>query len=157
VDYDGVQAIRVHMYLTDVDEGTAPMQYVLGSHRVGSLRGRPLRTADNGVDERAVTERFGVAAVQTLTGAAGTTFVSDPRGLHRATAPVEGDRLFLVMAIRGGTFAGPVHRTRAVPVQDEQFGRLLADRGGPLRLFEAIEPDDASGPSTVRVARLASP
>jgi hypothetical protein len=157
VDFDGIHAIRVHMYLTDVDDGTAPMQYVPGSHRVGSLRGRALRFADEGIDERAVTQRFGASAARTITGPAGTTFVSDPRGLHRATAPIDGDRLFLVMAIRGGAFAGAVHRKRAVPVRDEHFGRLLADPRGPLRLFEAIEPDGSSNTATVGVARLASP
>jgi hypothetical protein len=157
VDFDGVQAIRVHMYLTDVDEGTAPMQYVPGSHRVGSLRARALRSADEGADERVVIQQFGASAVRTITGPAGTTFVSDPRGLHRATPPVAGDRLFLVMAIRGGMFGGAVHRKRAVPVRDDDFGRLLADPRGPLRLFEAIVADGSSGAPTVGVARLASP
>jgi hypothetical protein len=155
VDYDGIQAIRVHMYLTDVDSESAPMEYVLGSHRVGSQHGREFRGADDGLDEAVVSRRFGAAAIRAVTGVAGTTFVTDPRGLHRATSPEGHDRLFLVTAIRAGAFAGAYHRRRAVPVRDERFGLLLDDPRGPLRLFEAIADEESSTLSAASVARLA--
>ena len=155
MDFDGVQAMRVHVYLTDVDEDSAPMRFVRGSHRVGSLRGRQFRAADNGLDERVVVERFGQSATCTLTGPAGTTFVTDPRGLHRGTAPRTRDRLFLVVPFQAGAFAGYVHRRRAVPVRDDAFGRLLDIPNGPLRLFEALHADTGAGPPKLRVARLA--
>ncbi len=50
------------MYLTDVDDDSAPMEFVLGSHRVGSLRGPQFRAADMGLDEDVVIERFGPSA-----------------------------------------------------------------------------------------------
>jgi hypothetical protein len=129
------------------------LQYVPGSHRILSLRGRGFRAADGGLDEVTVTERFGAASVRSVTGRSGTTFVADPRGLHRATPPVDRDRLFFAMGVQAGAFAGAFHRRRAVPVRDAGFGRLLDADASPLRLFEAIGEDD---PSTgeVRVARL---
>jgi hypothetical protein len=87
-------------------------------------------------------------------GPAGTTFVTDPRGLHRGTTPRERDRLFLVVPIQAGGFAGYVHRRRAVPVRDEAFARLLDIPGGPLRLFEALTDGTAATPRP-SVARLA--
>jgi hypothetical protein len=154
MDFDGVQAMRVHVYLTDVDDQSAPMQFVRGSHRVGSLRGSQFSSADQGLDERIVAERFGSSATATITGSAGSTFVTDPRGLHRGTAARTRDRLFLVIPIQAGGFAGYVHRRRAVPVRDEQFGRLLDVPAGPLRLFER-QATDFHEPSPLRVARLA--
>jgi hypothetical protein len=154
MDFDGVQAMRVHVYLTDVDEDNAPMQFVRGSHRVRSLRGPKFRAADTGLDERVVVERFGASATCTIMGPAGTTFVTDPRGLHRGTTPRERDRLFLVVPIQAGGFAGYVHRRRAVPVRDEAFARLLDIPGGPLRLFEALTDGTAATPRP-SVARLA--
>jgi hypothetical protein len=148
MDFDGVQALRVHLYLTDVDDDHAPMQYVRASHRVGALRGREMHAADDALDEDAVIARFGAAAVTTVTGPAGTTFVTDPRGLHRGTAPVAGDRLFLVMPIQAGAFAGYVRRVRTLPVRDAAFGGLVDEPQGPLRLF--ARADDGGG-----VARLA--
>ena len=145
LDYDGVRAVRVHVYV----------EYVPGSHRVGALRGREFGNADNGLNDVVVTERFGASAGRAITGPAGTTFVTDPRGLHRATPPRDHDRLFLVMAIRAGAFAGAVNRRRAVPVRDDDFGRMLEIPLGPLRLFEAIADDRSSNAPTSRVARLA--
>jgi hypothetical protein len=152
MDFDGVQAMRAHVYLTDVGDDDAPMQFVRGSHRVGSLRGREFRDADRGLDEQVVVERFGESATCTITGPAGTTFVTDPRGLHRGTAPRGRDRLFLVVPMQAGGFAGYVHRRRAVPVRDEAFARLLGVPGGPLRLFEADATTSASGVSVARLA-----
>ena len=154
MDFDGVGAIRAHMYLTDVDEGTAPMQFVPGSHRVGALRGSRFGTADFGLAEHLVADRFGAASAITITGPAGTTFVTNPQGLHRATHPREADRLFMVIPIQAGSFAGYVNRRRAVPVRDHQFGRMLGRQNGPLRLFvEGHESAEATTP--LRVSRLA--
>jgi hypothetical protein len=155
MDFDGVRAVRVHMYLTDVGDGNAPMQYVPGSHRPGSLRGRPFRQADLGLDDDVVTARFGASCARTITGPAGTTFVTDPRGLHRGTAPLDGDRLFLVTPIQAGSFAGYVRRRRSTPVRDDEFSRLLTMTGGPLRLFAQLaEPETAGLPTSV--ARLST-
>ncbi len=155
MDFDGVQAIRVHVYLTDVDEDSAPMEFVRGSHRVGSLRGPQFRAADMGLDEDVVIERFGPSAARTITGPAGTTFVTDPRGLHRGTAPRRRDRLFLVVPIQAGAFAGYVHRRRAVPLRNDDFAQLLDVPTGPLRLFEASTVDSTAGARAPSVARLA--
>jgi hypothetical protein len=155
MDFDGVRAIRAHIYLTDVDDASAPMQYMPGSHRVGSLRGRQFREADFGLDANVVDERFGVGSAVTITGPAGTTFVTDPQGLHQGTTPRGRDRLFLVLPIQAGSFAGYVHRRRAIPVRDDDFRRVLAVRDGPLRLFEALDEDEVTEPRPVSAARLA--
>ena len=102
-------------------------------------------------------QRFGADRVRSVTGPAGTTFVADARGLHRATAPADGDRLFLAMGIQAGAFAGAFHRPRAVPVRDDGFGRLLDEPWGPLRLYRAVGDPSARHGEAVQVARLAAP
>lgn len=135
-DFDGLRALRIHLYLTDVDEGTAPMQYVAGSHRTGAIPARLRRRHGDDVPEEVVTERFGAEALVTVTGPAGTTFASVSQGLHRATRARTGARLFLVIPVQAGSLAGAYSRRRAVPVTDEGFGAALSSGDPALRLFE---------------------
>ncbi len=151
-DFDGLGAIRVHINLTDVDDGAAPMEYLPGSHRLGALRGRGFRRVDLGEADDAVARRFGRVEPRRLTGPAGTTYLSNPRGLHRAQRPTETDRLFLTLPIQAGSFAGAVTRRRSVPAVDAAFADLAAVPGGPLRLFDVV---DAAG--RVPTARLVGP
>jgi hypothetical protein len=139
-DYDGIGGLRLHLYLTDVDSSAAPMEYVLGSHRPGALRTRELRNADDGRAPESALDALGLAERRPITGPAGTTFISDSAGLHRATRPTGRDRLFLVMPLQAGIFAGYYNRRRQVPARDPRFAAAL-DAGRPeLRLFAAADP-----------------
>ena len=140
-DYDGIGGLRLHLYLTDVDETAAPMEYVLGSHRPGSLSTPELRRADDGETPESALDAMGLVDRRSITGPAGTTFVSDSTGLHRATRPTGRDRLFLVMPIRAGTFTGYYRRRRSVPVRDDTFAAALAAGRPELRLFTAADDD----------------
>jgi hypothetical protein len=139
-DFDGLGGLRLHVYLTDVDVGSAPMHYVRASHVPGALPGSMRRDATDPIAPDEVIRRFGAAAVEVITGAAGTSFMSDSTGLHRANAAVSADRLFLVMPVQAGSMAGAYNRIRRLP---------LASQRRDLRLFEAA----ASGRQ--RVATLA--
>ena len=150
VDFDGLAAVRVHVNLTDVDEGAGPMEYVWGSHDPKALRGRGMSERDEGLPEELVAARFGSSATHPLCGPAGSVFVSDSQGLHRGTPPRATERLFLVIAITAGSFATYTQRRRSVPVHDAAFGALAGNASGPLRLF----PPAPAGES---VARLEEP
>lgn len=141
-DYDGIGGLRLHLYLTDVDESAAPMEYVLGSHRPGVLSTPELRRADDAETSERALDALGLIERKTMTGPAGTTFISDSNGLHRATRPTGRDRLFLVMPIRAGGYAGYYRRRRAVPVRDERFGTALAAGRPELRLFAPAPAHD---------------
>lgn len=150
IDYDGLAAVRLHVYLTDVAADSGPMEYVRGSHRPRALAGRRFHGADFGLPHDIVDDRFGHEAVAAVTGPAGTAFLSDSQGLHRGTAPRTGHRLFMVIPISAGSFATHIQRRREVPVRDEEFGRLVREPNGPLRLFTA-----ATATTPVPTARLA--
>lgn len=136
-DYDGVCGLRFHLYLTDVDEASAPMQYVAGSHRVGAYRTAELRRADLGIASGVVQQRFPAAAIRTMTGPAGTAFVSRSSGLHRGTDPVGADRLFLVLPVQATGFAGFQLSVRSVVPRATEFAAALADGRPELRMFRA--------------------
>jgi hypothetical protein len=136
-DFDGLGGLRLHVYLTDVDEGAAPMDYVRASHLPGALPGSIRRDtlAPIAIDE--VIRRFGASAIHTVTGPAGTSFMSDSNGLHRGNPAVSADRLFLVMPVQAGSIAGAYNRIRRLPVVDSDLGRALQSGRRDLRLFEA--------------------
>jgi hypothetical protein len=134
-DYDGVGALRLHMYLTDVDTGTAPMEYLAGSHRGASLTNREVRHAGLGVADEHVWRAFPRSALRTIVGPRGTTFVSNSQGLHRGTQPMTGDRLFLVMPIQASGFAGYQFGRRSVVPRDAAFTEALRSGRPEYRLF----------------------
>ena len=134
-DYDGVAGLRLHMYLTDVDESTAPMEYLPGSHRLGALPSHALRHADLGAADVDVWSAFAPSDVRTITGPAGTTFLSDSQGLHRGTTPRSGDRLFLVMPLQATGFAGYQFGRRQVTPRHPDLDAVLRARRPEYRLF----------------------
>jgi hypothetical protein len=136
-DFDGLGGTRLHVYLTDVDLGSAPMDYVLGSHLPRAIP-RSLRSdVTDDIDEAEVRRRFPDTARHTFTGPAGTSFMSDANGLHRGTRPTTTDRLFLVMPIQAGAWAGAYNRVRRMPIVDDGLALALRSRRPDLRLFEA--------------------
>lgn len=145
-DYDGLGGLRLHMYLTDVDEGSAPMKYMKRSHRPGTLQSSSLRNADRGVRDEEVWRRFTPEDAMTITGPAGTTFISNSNGLHRGTPARTRDRLFLVMPFQATSFAGYQLRPRTVIPKDPEFTRLLACDAPAMRWFTA-SPEKRNGSS----------
>ena len=78
----------------------------------------------------------------------GTTFLTNPHGLHRATTPETRERLFLVLPFQAGGYGGYYRRTRALPVRDPELDRRLRAGDPALRLFEAA-PESARAAAMV--------
>lgn len=80
-------SFKILVYLTDVDMHSGPHRYVPGSHRERMpLRLRPYSDAD-------IARDYGAGV--TVTGAAGTAFAIDTRGIHKGVPPVARARLVL--------------------------------------------------------------
>ena len=139
-DYDGIGSLRLVVYLTDVDEGSAPMEYVTGSHRAGALRTRELRYADEGDTPPEALATLGLSHGTPMLGPAGSTFITDAFGLHRANPARTHDRLVMIVPMQAGSFAGYYQRARRVPVRDPRFADALAAGRPELRLFRPGDP-----------------
>jgi hypothetical protein len=88
-DPDDWRFLKLFVYLTDVDAASGPHVYAAASHRArGSLRAR-LWTRQE------VEGRFGAAALVTVAGRAGTSFMADTYGVHAGGVPVSQPRLIL--------------------------------------------------------------
>jgi hypothetical protein len=140
-DFDGLGGLRLHLYLTDVDEGAAPMSYVAGSHRPGGLRSAALRSADFGVSNEDVWREYPRSALRTITGPAGTTFVSDSQGLHRGNDAITTDRLFLVMPMQATGFGGYQLQPRSITARDPALAMALRDHRPEFSLFRERAAD----------------
>lgn len=136
-DFDGLGGLRLHVYLTDVDERSAPMDYVPTSHIPGALPRSVRRDVTDPIPDNTVYKLFPDNPPHTITGPAGTSFISDSNGLHRGNTPQKADRLFLVMPLQAGVLAGAFNRKRSIPVVDDEFGAALNNKRPDLRLFEA--------------------
>lgn len=144
-DFDGLGGLRLHMYLTDVDEDSAPMKYMRKSHKPGTLTSKSLRNADRGVNDAAVWNRFSPTDAMTVTGPAGTTFMSNSNGLHRGTPARTRDRLFLVMPFQATSFAGYQLKPRVVTPKNPEFAALLAQKSPSVRWFREKASKSESG------------
>lgn len=89
------------LYLTDVDPGSGPFQFVPGSHRVRSIVRANVQAAIPFGQHRyseqeiaRVCETRGITP-KTFTGAAGTLIVADTSGLHRGMPISRGQRYAL--------------------------------------------------------------
>ena len=142
-DFDGLGGLRLHVYLTDVDDGAAPMDYVRKSHRPGVIPRSIRKDVNDDIAESTVRDLFSPDCLYRFAGPAGASFMSDSNGLHRGNSPTTTDRLFLVMPIQAGSFAGAYHRVRQVPVVDHEFGLALRAHRPDLRLFRPAEPGSA--------------
>jgi hypothetical protein len=139
-DFDGLGGLRLHVYLTDVDGGAAPMDYVMGSHRPGAIPKSVRSDVTDDLARDVVNRLFPDARAHTFTGPAGTSFMSDANGLHRGNRPTTTDRLFLVMALQAGSLGGAYNRVRSIPVVDPALQVALSCGRPDLRLFEAAPP-----------------
>lgn len=90
--------VKVFVNLTDVGEGSGPLQYVRGSHR-GRLRTESFEQSFDGIGHRIsdadVERRFPPASRETGSGPVGTVIFADTRGLHRGGHATTRDRILL--------------------------------------------------------------
>jgi hypothetical protein len=88
-DCDDWRFIKVFVYLTDVDDGAGPHVYVSGTHHEHcSMRLQPYSD-----DE--VAKSYAPSRITRVTGAAGTGFAVDTRGVHKGLVPTQKPRLLL--------------------------------------------------------------
>ena len=119
-DFDDFRFFSFFIYLTDVTEGFGPQQYVPGTHKPDKFMTMLMAKLAPGVDEAEVTtipafkkltelltnstggscyvgddriiELFG-EKLETVCAGAGSGFIADPSGFHRAMHPTDGPRL----------------------------------------------------------------
>jgi hypothetical protein len=107
-DRGDFRSCNLFVYLTDVSEVTGPHSFVTGTHDINILH--PLTMERFGGDmntlqrfwswmevhrksDEDVHQYFREDEVVVYTGAKGTSFLEDTRGLHKATIPIMGPRL----------------------------------------------------------------
>jgi len=130
-------SIKLLIYVTDVGDSGGPHRYVPRSH----LDRMPLRLRRYGDLE--VARNYGGSVA--ITGAAGTAFVIDAKGIHKGTPPKNGARLLLGVQYS----LLPCLEYDYAPVPYRGRGRfhpyvnrlmVAADAGNALRVATAAAP-----------------
>ncbi|MEO7887948.1 MAG: phytanoyl-CoA dioxygenase family protein [Polaromonas sp.] len=86
-DADDLRFVKLFVYLTDTSLTSGAHRFVLGSHADDRfVRRGPIRDED-------VESAYPAAAMLTVTGSAGTGFLEETWGIHRAMLATEGRRL----------------------------------------------------------------
>lgn len=88
-DFDTPRFIKLFIYLTDVDLQSGAHVFVRGSQRSEKVN------VTRYIDDDEVEAAFGREALTAMCGQAGTCFLEDTYGIHRAGLPVERPRLIL--------------------------------------------------------------
>ncbi|MEI9982150.1 MAG: phytanoyl-CoA dioxygenase family protein [Aliidongia sp.] len=127
-DFDTPRFIKIFLYLTDVDLRSGAHVFVPGSQRSDKLR--LTRYIDN--DE--VEAEFGQDAMVAMCGPAGTCFLEDTYGIHRAGLPVDRPRLILSAQYN-------IWRSPYAPKAPPRARRIRPLIGGSIGL---ISPDSRS-------------
>lgn len=104
-DRDDLSELKLFFYASDVDNSSGPHAFIPKSHRSESLTEIfPKKALSNAVINGTSNEFFGDAylksvdfsgSVKTWLGNAGTCFLEDTRGFHRAYLPVKNARLIM--------------------------------------------------------------
>jgi ectoine hydroxylase-related dioxygenase (phytanoyl-CoA dioxygenase family) len=98
-DYNDQYLIKVFLYMSDVDKGSGPFEYVPGSARGGPYANewpwQPL--GDTYPDQAEFTNRIPESAAKTLTAPAGTLIFCDTSGFHRGGFATERRRVLGVL------------------------------------------------------------
>ncbi len=86
-DVDDLRFVKIFLYLTDADVRTGAHRFVMGSHADTRFARRgPITDSD-------VEAAYGADKLLTVTGTAGTSFLEETWGIHRALLATEGRRL----------------------------------------------------------------
>jgi hypothetical protein len=97
-DYNDQHLVKVFIYLSDVDEGAGPLEYVPGSARGGRYanewRWDPLSETYPPADE--FDRRIPPSAAKTLVGPAGSVIFCNTSGFHRGGFATERPRVMWV-------------------------------------------------------------
>ncbi|MGC4116304.1 MAG: hypothetical protein QM765_17365 [Myxococcales bacterium] len=133
-DYDDWRFLKLFVYLTDVDDGGGPHEYVLGLQR-GSGRFR----AEAYSDEE-VVRQYGTGHHRRVVGPAGTSFMADTWGIHKGNVPTTGPRMLLQIQYS----VLPVFKFAYRPVElaqatryDRYVNRLILTEPSTTRFSEA--------------------
>ena len=113
-DMNHVRFVKFFFYLTDVGEDNGPHAYLRRSHR---RLHRSLREDRRFIDAE-VFACYDEGDLLRITGAAGTMFAADTRGLHKGTRLLRGDRLVLEFQFATSHFGdspGSVRIENAIP------------------------------------------
>lgn len=105
------EMLKVMVYLTDVDAGTAPFEY-LEDASGRAVYGAPLAPAfgNSRVAESTVREHLDRGcACRRVTGPRGTIILFDDNVIHRATLAAAAHRDVLVLQVRPAAFAADPH------------------------------------------------
>jgi hypothetical protein len=94
-DYNDQYLVKVFVYMTDVDEGSGPFEYVPGSARGGPYEHEwpwePL--GESYPDPEEFAQRIPASAARTLTAPAGTMILCNTSGFHRGGFATERRRI----------------------------------------------------------------
>jgi len=117
-DYDTPRFIKLFLFLTDTDESSGAQRYVIGSHCSNRLM--LLRYIDD--DEVAVA--YGLDAVHTIGGPAGTCFLVDTFGVHKGGLPITRPRL--VFSAQYNIWGSPFAPVRPIRIPDsDRYDRFV--------------------------------
>ncbi len=109
-DPDDWKMVKFFTYLTDVQEGTGPHVYVVGTQRARA----PLFSQR--YSDKDVVAKYGEWALVTMAGPRGTMFMADTSGIHKGDPARTGPRLMLEI----GYTLLPVFAFDYQPVRMEQ-------------------------------------
>lgn len=124
-DMDDWHSVKLFLYLTDVDEMSGPHVFVLRSHLDSR---REVFCRSHSEDE--VVRRYGAAALISIVGPRGTTFLVDTSGVHKGAVPLRRPRLmfevgYSVLPVFAFRYE-PARLTRDRPSLDPHVNRLIA-------------------------------
>ena len=146
-DRDDFRSLKLFAYLTDTSETSGPHQFVEETHSFETLvsfiqRQKWTDPAQyeaflqwmevHRKKDHDVTEYFPKENIRTITGARGTTFFEDTRGLHRGVPPLSSPRLAFEICYS----LNPKHNQKynAVP-RPSAVGQISAGIAYATRLF----------------------
>lgn len=108
-DMDNYKFCKLFIYLVDVDEETGPHVYVPGTHRLDVIREKlddAIAKTGSGdafdhwyymklrKDDQEIRDHLGIEPIH-LTGDAGSSFLTNTRGIHKGLPPLTRDRFVI--------------------------------------------------------------
>jgi hypothetical protein len=133
-DNDGLEWVKCFVYLTDVDGDAGPHSYVRGSHRPNSVGRSLIRRGTVRLEDEEVLDAFGADRVIEIIGKAGTMFIADTRGLHKAVPPRRRERLVLQFLINN-SLLGINRRPLQLGRVSGELETTMASRSRSFRAF----------------------